>query len=374
MRFVISIMQRPLFSGANVLQTTGKTRFLRLFSQVSNQNTSKPADSLQDLPKWTKPLSCRPAKRQPKSPKQKLQKTLSAYYELAKPKLSALVVLSAMSSYALAPAGGSLHELAFLTAGTTLCSASANAINQGREPEFDRQMARTRTRPVASYRLTSQQAYKFAALAGLAGVSTLYWGTNPTVAALGLLNIYLYGGTYTSMKRTSVANTWVGAVVGAIPPLMGWATCATLYSPEPWILAGLLYSWQFPHFMSLSYSIGEEYKRAGYVMAGWTNPKLASRVALRHAIAMFPLCFAAAYFGITDMYFAIDSSILNAWQTWAAYKFWQQQRRSGGKNYARILFLVSVVHLPGILVLAMLHKKNQWNWLSEWYEGKRTEN
>lgn len=269
-----------------------------------------------------------------------------------------------MSSYALAPDGGSLAELAFLTLGTTLCSASANAINQGREPEYDRQMTRTRTRPVASNRLTPQQAFQFAGATGVSGVLTLWLGTNATVAALGALNVLLYGITYTSLKRKSIVNTWVGAVVGAIPPLMGWATCASLGTPQPWILAGLLYSWQFPHFMSLSYSIGEEYKRAGYVMAGWTNPQLASRVSLRHALAMFPLCFAASYYGITDPYFMIDSSILNAWQAWAAYKFWQQQRRNSSKNYARVLFLVSVVHLPGILLLAMLHKKHQWDWLT----------
>ena len=323
-------MQRPLYSGIKIFNSSKGWLNVRFVSSVKEKQVV-----VEELPAWTKPLSCRPdpkLARRRREPNNSFRNSLSAYYELGKPKLTALVVLSAMSSYALAPAGGSLAELAFLTAGTTMCSAAANSINQGREPEFDRQMARTRTRPVASYRLTSKDAYTYAAIIGSAGVATLWYGTNGVVAALGAANIYLYGITYTSMKRTSIANTWVGAVVGAIPPLMGWATCSSLMAPQPWILAGMLYSWQFPHFMSLSYTIGEEYKRAGYQMAGWTNPQLASRVSLRHALAMFPLCFAAAYFGITDAYFTIDSSLLNGWLAWAAYKFWQQQRKNGSKN------------------------------------------
>ena len=329
-----------------------------------------------EIPAWAKPISCQTSTTAPrKQRKPKWKATFDAYMELTKPRLTALVVLSAMSSYALVPSGGSLTSLGVLTVGTALCSASANSINQGREPEFDRQMTRTRKRPVASYRLTSQQAFAFAGLCGISGVSLLGLGTNWTVGLLGLANILLYGITYTSMKRTSILNTWVGAIVGAIPPLMGWATCASLATPGPWILAGLLYSWQFPHFMSLSYSIADEYKRAGYVMSAWTNPLLTARVALRHSLFMFPLCFAASYFGLTDNYFAFDSSLVNGWMTYAAFKFWQQQRRlrnvapslykhSGEyKQHARLLFLASVIHLPLVLLLAMMHKKGQWDWL-----------
>lgn len=351
-------------------------------SQEKADNAFPAPEDPKNVPSWAKPLSCQSERLQSRPiRKQKWKTEFEAYFELTKPRLTALVVLSAMSSYALAPEGGSLMSLGFLTLGTALCSASANSINQAREPEFDRLMSRTRKRPVASRRLTSQQAMAFAGLTGVSGVALLVGGTTSVVAALGAANIYLYGGIYTTLKRKSIFNTWVGALVGAIPPLMGWATCSSLAVPGSWILAGLLYSWQFPHFMSLSYSIADEYKNAGYVMSAWTDPLLTARVALRHAIAMFPLCYSACYFSMTDWFYMLDSSLINGWQAYAAFKFWQQQRelqlmdpkvykRSGEhKKYARLLFWASVIHLPMILILAMLHKKGRWDWLFQTFDN-----
>lgn len=350
------------------------TSALYTTSTAASQNEN----SEKEIPTWAKPISCQTigiAEPKRKQRKPAWKREVDAYIELAKPRLTALVVLSAMASYALVPTGGSVFSLAMLTTGTALCSASANAINQGREPAYDRLMTRTRNRPVASNRLSPKQAYAFAGACGVSGVTLLGLTTNWTVGLLGLTNIWLYGIVYTSMKRTSIMNTWVGAVVGAIPPLMGWATCASLATPGPWILAGLLYSWQFPHFMSLSYSIADEYKNAGYVMSAWTDPLLTARVGLRHSLVMFPLCFAASYFGLTDPYFAIDSSLVNGWMAYAAFKFYQQQRRLKNvspavykgtgehKKYARTLFWASVIHLPLILLLAMMHKKGHWDWL-----------
>ncbi|AMD21098.1 HEL183Wp [Eremothecium sinecaudum] len=310
-----------------------------------------------------------------------LKKTLiDPYIQLSKPRLTVLVMISAICSYALSPGLATISELLSLTVGTTLCSASANAINMGREPNFDRQMVRTQTRPVVRGLLTSLQAYKFSAITGTLGFSALYIGVNPVVALLGGFNILLYGWIYTSLKRKHIINTWVGAVVGAIPPLMGWAAASPLTHPGCWCLAGLLYSWQFPHFNTLSHNIRREYKNAGYVMAAWKNPKLNARVAMRHSLFMFPLCFGLSYFDITDWYFQIDSALINLWLSFWAFKFYFQQRFNYSKNiygdkkefnnglavanqYARKTFWVSVLHLPAILALAILHKKDRWNWL-----------
>lgn len=342
---------------------------------------SEPSKIPPTVPDWARPketgpvinaLSCQP---KPTGPQKSGNKPVSnLYLELSKPRLTWLVVLSTMSAYALAPNELSLVHLAFLTAGTALCSASANAINMGREGEFDRQMTRTRQRPVASQRLTSQQAFKFAAATGTLGTAALYYGVNPLVAALGFSNIALYGWLYTSLKRKHISNTWVGAVVGAIPPLMGWGACSSLADPGVWMLAGLLYSWQFPHFMSLSYSIADEYKNAGYIMSAWTDPLMSARVSLRHSVAMVPLCVGLWHFGVTDAWFILDSSIVNGWLIWTSYLFWKQQRDiskglvkvdSAGKHkqYAKQLFWASVIHLPAVLVLAMIHKKGRWDWL-----------
>lgn len=301
---------------------------------------------------------------------------LDPYIKLTKPRLTALVVLSAICSYALTPFNATLPQLIFLTLGTGLCSSSANAINQGREPDFDKLMVRTVSRPIVRGLLTSEQAYKFAALTGTVGVGLLYVGVNSTVALLGGANIVLYGWLYTSLKRKHIINTWVGAIVGAIPPLMGWAASSPLTHPGAWCLAALLYAWQFPHFNALSHGIKNEYRNAGYVMMAWTNPRLNARVGLRYALLMFPICFGLTYFGITDPYFQIDSALLNGWMSYWAYKFWAQQNinyKNGAKPtyegmklanmYAKKAFWGSVWHLPGVLVLAMMHKKGRWDWL-----------
>lgn len=283
-------------------------------------------------------------------------------------------MLSSICSYALSPYAVSVNELLFLTVGTTLCSGAANAINMGREPEFDRRMVRTSNRPIVTGQLTSLQAYKFAAITGSLGGAMLYLGVNPTVSFLGVLNIALYSWIYTSLKRKSIINTWVGALVGAIPPLMGWAASSSLSHPGAWCLAGLLYAWQFPHFNALSHNIAQQYKEAGYVMTASENPKLNARVSLRYSILMFPLCFGLSYFSVTDWVFQFDSAIVNGWLAVLAYNFWKQQKLNytsiegptpEGVNlanvHARKLFWGSVYHLPAILILAMLHKKGQWD-------------
>ncbi|SCU95745.1 LAMI_0F03598g1_1 [Lachancea mirantina] len=310
-----------------------------------------------------------------------IRKTIiDPYLQLCKPRLTVLVVLSAICSYALSPYPATVGELLSLTAGTAMCSASANAINMGREPEFDRKMVRTQARPVVRGLVTPNQAYRFAASVGVLGVSTLLFGVNSTVAALGASNIILYGIIYTGLKRKHIINTWAGALVGAIPPLMGWAAASPLTHPGGWCLAGFLYAWQFPHFNTLSHNIRNEYKDAGYVMTCWKNPKLNARVAFRYSLLMFPLCFGLSYFNVTDWYYQIDSAIVNTWMAFWAFKFWWQQRQNYSKKimadgikfnkglalanvYARKAFWVSVLHLPAVLILAILHKKGRWDWL-----------
>jgi len=313
---------------------------------------------------------------QDKDAEKSISKIIQPYIALSKPKLTALVVLSSICSYALTPFSATVPELLFLTIGTGLSSAAANAINMGREPDFDKLMVRTVARPVVRGLLTPKQAYQFAGVSGSLGVAILYFGVNPIVSMLGGFNIVLYSWIYTSLKRRSIINTWVGAIVGAIPPLMGWAASSPLTHPGAWCLAALLYAWQFPHFNALSHNIRNEYRNAGYVMTAWTNPRLNARVGFRYALLMFPICYGLTYFDVTDWVFPIDSFFLNAWMAYWAFKFWYQQRlnyKAGSvpdpqgiklaNVYAKKAFWGSVWHLPGILVLAMLHKKNRWDYL-----------
>merc|ERR1719266_2468702 len=113
---------------------------------------------------------------------------------------------------------------------------------------------------------------------------------NPLTATLSLANLVLYTCIYTPMKRVSILNTWVGSVVGAVPPLIGWSAATGGLEPGAFVLAGILFSWQFPHFNSLSWDLRPDYSRAGYRMMSVTHPDLCKRVALRYSIACMGLC------------------------------------------------------------------------------------
>ncbi|KAF2675622.1 protoheme IX farnesyltransferase mitochondrial precursor [Lentithecium fluviatile CBS 122367] len=313
-------------------------------------------------------------------PQRSLKRMLTTYLSLSKPRLSFLVVLTATAAYSLYPVPGLLAPattatpslstltLFFLTTGTALCASSANALNMLMEPEHDAKMSRTRNRPLVRKLISPRGAIVFAIVCGAMGTGALYYGVNPTTAFLGAANAVLYAGVYTPLKRISVLNTWIGAVVGGIPPLMGWTAAAgqcahdgtwqeLLFgegSAGGWLCAALLFAWQFPHFNSLSWSIREEYKHAGYRMLCWVNPAQNGRVALRYALLMFPVCIGLSYCGVTDWSFVVTSSAVNGWMVWKAVQFWREQ---GNKGTARGLFWASVWHLPIVMVLAMAQKK-----------------
>ncbi|KAI0160531.1 mitochondria protoheme IX farnesyltransferase [Xylariaceae sp. FL1272] len=319
-------------------------------------------------------------------PTRSIRRTLSSLLSLSKPRLTVLVTLTAMASYALYPVPSFLTPaitespslspltLFFLTSGTLLCSSAANSLNMLYEQATDAKMTRTRTRPLVRNLLSRRAAILFAATCALAGTGALYLGVNPTVSFLGAANIVLYAGVYTPLKAFTVANTWVGGVVGLIPPLMGWAAAAgesatadgswreLLFAPDGsslggWILGGFLFAWQFPHFMALSWSIRDEYRAAGLRMLAWTNPARNARVALRYSVAFMPLCLALCAAGVTEWSFAVTSLPVNLWLTCEAVRFW---RTEGHKGSARGLFWASIWYLPAVMVLALLQKKGMW--------------
>ncbi|KAK4187486.1 UbiA prenyltransferase family-domain-containing protein [Podospora australis] len=320
-------------------------------------------------------------------PADSLRRKFSSFLSLSKPRLTVLVVLSAMVPYALYPVPAFLSSAAtvtpslspltllFLTTGTTLCSAAANALNMLYEPDTDAKMSRTRTRPLVRRLLSTKAAVFFAIGCGMVGTGALFWGVNPTVAFLGASNIVIYAGMYTPLKRLSAINTWVGAIVGGIPPLMGWAAAAgesatadgtwreLLFAGDGsslggWLFAAILFAWQFPHFMPLSWGIREEYKAAGLRMLAWTNPARNARVALRYSLVFIPLCLGLCAAGVTEWSFAVTSAPVNVWLIAEAVKFW---RHEGHKGSARGLFWASVWHLPVVMVLALAQKKGMWS-------------
>ena len=156
-------------------------------------------------------------------------------------------------------------------------------------------MNRTKNRVLVKNKLSTRHALAFAICTGVGGSLILGAYVNSTAMYLGLANLVLYAGVYTPMKRVTIANTWVGSVVGALPPLIGYAsaTGGTLdYGAG--ILAAILFCWQFPHFNSLSWNLRPDYSKAGYRMMSVTNPDLCKRVALRHSVLCTGICSIAA--------------------------------------------------------------------------------
>jgi len=291
-----------------------------------------------------------------------------AYKDLAKAKLAALVVLTSMCGYAMAPAATDLSCLFATTVGTGLCVASANAINQWIEFPYDAQMSRTRNRVLVRRALTPFHAFTFGTITGIAGIGILTSFVNPLTAFLGAANIVLYTCIYTPLKRVAIVNTWLGSIVGAIPPMMGWTACTNSLDAGAWTLGALLYAWQFPHFNSLAWNLREDYSKAGYRMMAVTDPVLNARVSLRHNLALFPLCYLAPYIGMTTWWFALDSTVINSILLLRAFKFWYDSN----DRTARDLFFGSLIHLPIILALMMFHKNNTET--EYWIEVEEDEN
>ncbi|KAJ1988402.1 Protoheme IX farnesyltransferase, mitochondrial [Dimargaris cristalligena] len=278
---------------------------------------------------------------------------IGLYQELSKSKLASLVVLTTMCGYAVAPGAMDLPTLLYTTVGTGLCVASANTFNQWIEVPYDAQMMRTRNRVLVRGALTPLHAFSVGVLSGTAGIVTLATLVNPLTAVLGAANIVLYSFVYTCLKRVSIVNTWVGAVVGALPPMMGWTACLNSLDPGAWLLGIVLYAWQFPHFNSLSWPLRKDYSRAGYRMTVVTNPALNARVSLRYSVLLAPLSLLFPYFDVTTWWFALDSMIVNLYLIYRSYQFWQH---SSDRTY-RPLFFASLVHLPVYLLLLLFHKK-----------------
>ena len=310
---------------------------------------------------------------------------ISLYSKLSKRNLSILMTLTATTGLALSPLPTDIPLLLSLTVGTYLTSAAANTFNQILEAPLDAQTPRTRVRPLVTRRVSPFHAAMFGVVCTVLGGAILWYGTNPTTAALGLGNLILYAGVYTPLKRFSVANTWVGAIVGAITPLMGWTATGGSLLPTPdqplqfhmpslsllsldtppnpltaYVLFLLLFSWQFPHFNALSHLIRPFYALSGYPMLSVLSPRLNALVSLRHAVLLVPFtAILAPMSGSVDWSFALTSALPNAAFVHSAWAFYKKTNEITAKK----CFFVSLWYLPVVLVLMTLHK-NADSWLA----------
>ena len=279
---------------------------------------------------------------------------LGDYKQLAKFRLSLLVVSTGAAGY-VAGSGERVDwaGCGWLCAGTMALSSCANAVNQVLEVKYDGLMKRTLNRPLPRGRISVPHAVGFAAVLGAGGVAVLGLKCNALTAGLGAANVALYTGVYTPLKQLHVANTWVGAVVGAIPPLMGWAAAAGGLGAGALVLAGALQFWQLPHFMSLAWLCRHDYAKGGYKMLPLVDPSGArtAAVAVRNSLYLLPLGFLAERWGVATEEFTYQAAALSTGMLAASLVFYSKP----SADTARTLFRASLFHLP--LYMASL----MWN-------------
>ncbi len=272
------------------------------------------------------------------------------YLELAKARLAALVVLTAIVGYVLAARGSfDLAVLGWTVLGTSLTAFGANILNQWLETDRDRRMERTRNRPLPAGHLSKRTALVWGLVSAAAGLVVLDLGTNRLTAALSLFVILLYVLVYTPLKVRTPLNTAVGAVCGAIPPMMGWTAATGELELGAWILGGILFIWQVPHFLALAWMYREDYARGGFRMMPAADPdgSATGRAAFVHAIALLPVTGALAAAGVTGMTYLVFSQVVGLGFAVLGLKF----ARNRVPLTARRLFLASIIYLPILLGL-----------------------
>jgi protoheme IX farnesyltransferase len=272
------------------------------------------------------------------------------FLELAKARLATLVVLTAIAGYVVAARGGaSLLAMTWTALGTALSAFGANILNQVWEVERDRRMERTRTRPIPSGRISRSTAAGWGVASSAAGVALLAVATNLLTAALSLACILLYVLVYTPLKPRTPLNTLIGAVCGAIPPVMGWTAATGRLESGAWILFGLLLLWQVPHFMALAWLYREDYARGGFRMLPAVDPGGGgtARFAFVYAAALLPLAAAGWAAGLSGQTFLVGSQLLGLAFAWTGWRFLTRRTDTA----ARRLFFASLLYLPLVLGL-----------------------
>jgi len=189
-----------------------------------------------------------------------------AYFQLLKFRLSFTVAFSSAIGYLLGAREISWSRALLVILGGLLVTGSANIINQVFEKDLDKKMRRTEARPLPTGRVSPNEAWVLCVILGVAGLALLAYFFNPLTAALSLLSLILYGFIYTPLKTISPVCVAVGAIPGGLPPLIGWVAATGFVGIPAWVLFGIQFMWQFPHFWAIAWVADEDYKRAGFKM------------------------------------------------------------------------------------------------------------
>jgi len=277
------------------------------------------------------------------------------FVALAKPRLNMLVVASTLAGYVM----GDGEALGFiriggLLLGTGLVAGGASAFNQVIERDLDGLMRRTRTRPLPGQRLQPLEGLLFGSAITLAGVLLIVASSNLLAGAVALATLVTYVAVYTPLKKRTSFGTVIGAIPGALPPIIGWAAVAGELPVKAWVLFGIMFLWQLPHFLAIAWMYREDYARAGFPMLPVIEPdgRSTGRQAVVYAAALVPLSLAPTLMHMTgDLYFA-GALVLGLAFLWLTFRF----ARSRAVKDARQVFFGSIVYLPVLWILMIADK------------------
>lgn len=291
-----------------------------------------------------------------------LRERAAAFVELTKPRIAFMLVLTSAAGFYLGTKD-SFDILLFANAmiGITLLAFGVATLNQYMERETDALMERTASRPLPTQKITPNEALIFGVLQCAAAEVYLYFFVNGLTAALGITVIVGYVILYTPLKRITSASTAIGAIPGAMPPLMGWAAAANAISPDGWnatfgglALFAFLFLWQFPHFFAIAWVYRDQYAKAGIVMLPVIEKdgKITARQIVLFSIMLVPVSLAPFFLGISGFIYLSGAIILGIWFMFESIR----TARAMTVACARRLQLVSVIYLPLIFVLLVLDK------------------
>ena len=277
-----------------------------------------------------------------------------AYFELLKFRLSFLVAFSCGFGYVLASTQVNWLSLIMLFAGGFLLSGASVIVNQVIEKDLDKLMTRTMNRPLPTHRVTVQEAITFGLICMLAGVWILLIYTNVLTTWLSVLSMILYGFVYTPLKRVGPIAVFVGAIPGALPPLLGWTASTGTITYEAMIIFGIQFIWQFPHFWAIAWVADDDYKKAGFKLlpsSGQKDLNTAIQIMI-YTMFLIPLGLLPATFGITGVNSAIVATICGV--IFFAMTF--SLMKSGDRKSALKIMFGSFLYLPIVQIAYLLDK------------------
>ena len=293
---------------------------------------------------------------------------ISDYRELFKDRVTAMVVLTAWAGFYLGSmrSGISSVQPGLLEAlvGIGLVSAGAAALNEALERKLDAKMIRTANRPMASGRIGLAHGILLGLAAIAVGAIWLAHSTNLITGTLTLITAFSYVAIYTPLKRHTSLATFIGAFPGAMGPLLGWTAARGRIEWPAVALFAILFVWQFPHFMAISWLYREDYGRAGIRMLPVIQPDGWSTVfeALTYAVLMIPVSLLPVYLHIAGIYYGVTAAVLGLIYLGYTIRFGRITRARStieSKMYARDLLKVSVIYLPVLLTALMLNAKGK---------------